>query len=206
MKVRPNAPARIVVRALDGVGEPVTGLSIAVKVFNPANGQIWDWLTSAFSASPSQPTTTMTETDDSALPGYYYASWPGDDAEGYYVIDFAPPAGLTASDYPPPAEIEVEAYAIDGSAMTLTSGERTAIGAAVWATVTPNVSWTYGESVEIARKVVTNRLDATATGGGTLILYDDNGTDALVTQTLRGGSGENIVNVTGSPALRGAAS
>lgn len=205
MKVRPNAPARIVFRALDGVGEPVTGLSITVKVFNPANGQIWDWSTSAFSASPSQPTTTMTETNASTLPGYYYASWPGG-AAGYYVIDFSPPAGLTANDYPPPAEIEVEEYAIDGSAMTLTSGERTAIGAAVWATVTPNASWTYGESVELGRKNITNRLDATATGGGTLILYDDNGTTALVTQTLRGGGGENIVTVIGSPALRGAAS
>lgn len=81
-----------------------------------------------------------------------------------------------------------------------------ATAAGVWATVTGNADWTYGESVELLRKARTNRLEVTAAGTGTETLYDD-GEDgaAILTQTLRDVSGGAITVPTGSPALRGEA-
>jgi hypothetical protein len=287
--IRPNTAEGLVFRARDTAGEPVTGLAVTVKVFDPSNGQIWDWSTSAFSASPVTPTTSMTEVDAVNLPGYYYRSWPGA-AEGTYLAECSPPAGQTDDDYPDPVELRVTPYvlstevaavqtdvddiqarlpaalvdgridasvgamaantvtasalaadavaevqsglasqasvdalpdavwdeALSGHATAGTAGAALALvdvavssratNAGVWATATDNTDWTYGECLSLARKHITNRLDVSAAGNGALTLYDDNGTTAIVVQTLRDGSGDAIVTPTGSPALRGAAS
>jgi hypothetical protein len=206
--IRPNTAEGLVYRARNSAGEPITGLDVTVRIFNPANGQIWDWSTSAFSASPVTPTATMTQVDAVNMPGYYYRSWPGA-AAGNYLAEYSPPAGQTADDYPDPAELRVREDAAPGDQMALTSGERTTLSAVVapvvWATATPNAAWTYGASLVLLRKHVTNRLDVTAADDGTLTLYDDDGTTEIVEQSLRDGGGRTILLPTGSPALRGAA-
>lgn len=133
---RPNTAHPLVYIAHDAIGERVTGLSVSVRVFNPRNGQIWDWSTDAFSASPAQATETMTEINASTLPGYYHAEWPGG-PEGVYLVEYIPPAGETADDYPDPVEMVVEPYAVDGSAMTLTSGERSTVQGLILSDATP---------------------------------------------------------------------
>jgi hypothetical protein len=80
------------------------------------------------------------------------------------------------------------------------------VAAAVWALSegTPAVG-TYGYAAKLGRQHITNRLVVSTTTNGTSILYADDGTTPLVTQTLRDGANAAITTPTGSPAQRSAA-
>jgi hypothetical protein len=338
--IRPNTAHPISFLAVDFDGEALTGLTDLLLTIVDTDsdsatfGQVWDWSTDAFTATPVQATAPLEEVNATYAPGKYALTWPGT-AAGHYTAIVTQSPGATVANLPASAELHVRVDAAPGDQMALTSGERTtvqalvlsdatpfqgaridaaissrsshaaadiwavgartltAIGgsgiasqasvdalpagsatavwaavartltgigasgiasqatvdalptaagiadavldealaghatagtlgaalalldvavstrataAGVWATVTGNADWTYGECVELARKHITNRLDATAAGNGTLTLYDDDENDApIVVQTLRDGAGGAITIPTGSPALRGAA-
>jgi hypothetical protein len=60
-------------------------------------------------------------------------------------------------------------------------------------------------ALKLGRQNITNRKTVTTTALGTEILYADDGTTPLLTQTLRDGTGATITTPTGSPASRSAA-
>lgn len=78
-----------------------------------------------------------------------------------------------------------------------------ATAAGVWATA--EGSGSYGASLALLRKHVTNRLEVSTASSGTETLYDDDATTPLLTWTLRDGTGAAITTPAGSPARRGAA-
>lgn len=104
-------------------------------------------------------------------------------------------------------------HAISGSAgATLTTAGASAapdaatVAAAVWATAEGSpTSGTMGYAVKLARQNITNRKTVSTAALGTEILYADDATTPLLTQTLRDGAGSAITTPTGSPASRGAA-
>lgn len=91
------------------------------------------------------------------------------------------------------------------TADALAADAATEIAAAVWATAETGSAGTFGYGLTLLRKNLTNRLEVTASGTGTQTLYDDDATTAILTWTLRDGTGSAITTPTGSPALRGEA-
>jgi hypothetical protein len=206
--IRPNTAEPIVFLALDSAGEPVTGLTggtaVTVKIFNPTNGQVWDWSTSAFSATPSDPTEALAEVSASNAPGYYSVTWPGA-AAGLYVAEVTPPEGLTASDEPVADDLRVREDAAPGDQMALTSGERTTLSGVVWATAETGAAGTMGYAQTLMRKWITNRNSVDTTSSGRMRLFDDDAETVILTWTLRDRDGNAITAPAGSPAQRGEA-
>lgn len=98
----------------------------------------------------------------------------------------------------------VSSRAAPGAAMALTAGERLAVAQAVLAGSLPSGE-TVEDTLDLVRKVHTNRLDAAPGDPGTLILYDDDAATPIKTWPLRDYAGSAVVGAVGSPALRGEA-
>lgn len=299
--IRPSTSEPIQFNALDSTGEPLDGVTdLYVTIVNPSNGQIWDWSTSAFTATPVDATEVLAEVNATYSPGLYSVTWPGAVA-GLYTALITQTPGTTVSNVPASVELRVRADSAPGDQMALTSGERTivqalvlsdatpfqgaridaavssrsshaaadiwavgarvltgigssgiasqtsvdalptaagiadavldealsghvtagtlgaavalvdvavssrATNAGVWATVTGNADWTYGESVEIARKWITNQQYVDTTSSGRMRLFDDDASTVLLTWTLRDRDDNAITTPAGSPARRGEA-
>lgn len=112
-------------------------------------------------------------------------------------------AGVITASQAPNLDAAVSSRAAPGAAMTLTSGERTAI----WETViTGNSDRTQaGGALNAVRQAHFNRIDASETASGTLTLYQDGGVTPLVSFTLRDKDGNAIALAGGASARRGQA-
>lgn len=99
-------------------------------------------------------------------------------------------------------DVAVSTRMAAGASVSLTSAERDAVVQALLGGELPS-----GESVEdtldLLRKVHTNRLDAVPGDPGTLTLYDDDGTTPLKIWELRDHQDDGVVGVYGAPAKRG---
>ncbi|MGK3981262.1 hypothetical protein WMF38_57225 [Sorangium sp. So ce118] len=209
--IRPNTSAPIVLDAADSSNDPVTGVTdlvvtiVDVDSESATFGQVWDWSTDAFAATPVQPTTALDEVNATYAPGKYAVTWPGTVA-GHYVATVTQTTATTVANVPASVELQVRADAAPGDQMALTSGERTSAAAAVWASAESSTVGTNGYAVSLMRKWITNSTQVDTTSSGRMRLFDDDGQTALLTWTLRDANGNAITTPAGSPARRGEAS
>lgn len=118
------------------------------------------------------------------------------DAQGYTTLR----AGLLDN-----LDAAITSRAAPGDAMALTPSERTTLVTALLAGVLPGGD-TLADTLDLIRKIHTNRLDATPGDPGSLTLYDDDAVSVLRTWTLRDYQSNAVLGAVGSPALRGASS
>jgi hypothetical protein len=120
----------------------------------------------------------------------------GLDAQGYT---------STRAGYLDQLDAAISSRSAPGDAMTLTAGERLNLVGALLAGELPSGE-TVEDTLDLIRKVHTNRLEAAPGDPGTLVLYDDDGATPIKTWNLRDYLGAAVVGVDGQPALRGASS
>ncbi|AUX33147.1 MULTISPECIES: hypothetical protein [Sorangium] len=191
---RPSTPEPITYSHAADDGTPISGADVVVRV-RRADGLWLDWAdgTYAARAAVAQLDEPMPEIDE---PGTYEATWPGgEDGERYKA--FVAVDGVVRG----VVELHVGGLAAPGDEMSLEAGAVTAVqvGLATAAALADVAS-----DAEIARKVLDNRQEVDAVGGGRCITYDDDGTTPWRTRTLRDGDGNGIALGAGVPARRGA--
>ncbi|MGK3995070.1 hypothetical protein [Sorangium sp. So ce1024] len=134
--VYPRASTAVVIDfdLTDTDGALVSGASdVTLRIQRVADGLWYDWSDSTFKAGASvvDLDQDMPEVDATRAPGLYAATWPGGAAGEYRAMVLRGGVRKGRSD------IVVEGLAAPGSAMTLTTGERTTVQALVLSDATP---------------------------------------------------------------------
>jgi hypothetical protein len=168
----------------DADGALVSGASdVTLRIQRVADGLWYDWSDSTFKAGGSVVTLDqgMPEVDATRAPGLYAATWPGGATGEYRAMVCR--AGVRKGR----VDVIVEGLAAPGSAMALTTGERTTVQALVLSDATPFQG---------------ARIDATLSSRSTLAAAD---VWAAGTRTLTGAGSSGLALESSVAALPSAA-
>lgn len=117
--VRPSTTEPIVSPILvDSSGSPLTGQTgVVVTIVDPITGQIWDWNSSSFSATPTTPTQALAAVNATYVPGLYATTW-APSISGVFIA-YYDQSPRVATNLPAQAELRVGQVAFPGDAMDL---------------------------------------------------------------------------------------